>query len=102
VGGRNTLRISPRTSGGGTNGELDDFQVRNLVLRIFGDTSRIELLTSVRFTRVAADAGTVTLRWVVEQTPSLSPVDWRVVSGPVEWTGALTPDQGYFRLSDAP
>ncbi len=100
--GINTLTILPRNSGGGSTGNLDDFQVRNLTLRIAGDPSAIALYTATRITRVAADADTVTLRWVVEQTPGLLPVDWQVVSDPIEWTGELTPANGFFRLREAP
>jgi hypothetical protein len=100
--GLNTLTLSARNASGSTTGSLDDFQVRNLELHLYGTQDLIELITRARFTQVAAGETNVTLRWVVEQTPSLTPVNWQTVSSPVEWTGALTPTNGFFRLRDAP
>lgn len=100
--GLNTLVLSSRDSSGGTTGGLDDFQVRNIWLRLYGVQANINLVTGARFTQVASGQTNVTLRWVVEQSPSLSPVNWQTVSGPIEWTGTLTPTNGFFRLRDAP
>ena len=100
--GRNTLVFSARNSSGGSTGSLDDFQVRNVWLRLYGTQMNINLITCARFTQVAAAQTNVTLRWVVEQTPSLSPVNWQTVSDPVEWTGTLVPTNGFFRLRDVP
>jgi hypothetical protein len=100
--GTNTLVISARNSSGGTTGSLDDFQVRNLWLRLYGPQTNIDLFTRTRFTHIAAGQTNVTLRWVVEQTPSLAPVDWQTVSSPIEWRGVLVPTNGFFRLRDAP
>lgn len=100
--GINQLRLVARTSTGAVTGELDDFQVRNLRLRTYGVQDGIGLLTSTRFTRVDAGATTVTLRWVVEQTPTLSPPVWETVSGPIEWRGAITATNGFYRLRDLP
>jgi hypothetical protein len=100
--GLNTLVISARNSSGGTTGALDDFQVRNISLVVYGAQSSINLLTSTRFTAITAGETNVTLRWVVQQTPSLSPVNWETASSPIEWTGRISPTNGFFRLQDAP
>lgn len=99
--GLNTIVLSSRNSSGGTTGGIDDFQVRNLWLRLLSQTN-LNLITSARFTQIAAGQTNVTLRWVVDQTPSLTPVNWQTVSSPIEWTGTLTPTNGFFRLRDAP
>jgi hypothetical protein len=99
--GLNTLVLSARNSSGGITGSLDDFQVRNVWLRLLSQTN-LNLITSTRFTQIAAGQTNVTLRWVVDQTPSLAPVNWQTVSSPIEWTGTLTPTNGFFRLRDTP
>ena len=100
--GLNTLVLSARNGSGGTTGSLDDFQVRNVWLHLYGVQTSINLITGARFTRIDASETNVTLRWVVEQTPSLAPVNWHVVSDPIGWTGMVTPTNGYFRLRAAP
>ena len=100
--GLNTLVLSARNSTGGTTDGLDDFQVRNISLHLYGAQTNLNLYTGVRFTQVTAGQTNVTLRWVVEQTPSLAPTDWQTVSGPISWTGTLVPTNGFFRLRDAP
>ena len=99
--GLNTLVFSARNTTGGATGSLDDFQVRNVWLRLYGTQTNLDLITGARFTQVAAGQTNGTLRWVVEQTPSLAPLNWQTVSGPVEWTGTLVPTNGFFRLRDA-
>jgi hypothetical protein len=98
--GLNTLMFSARNSSGGTTGSLDDFQIRNVELHLYGTQDFIDLITSTRFTQVVAGETNVTLRWVVQQTPSLHPVAWETVSDPIEWTGVLTPTNGFFRLQE--
>lgn len=100
--GLNTLVLSPRNASGGITGSLDDFQVRNLRLRLYGTPSNLNLITGARFTQLTAGQTNVTLRWVVEQTPTLSPADWQTISGPVEWTGTVTSTNGFYRLRDLP
>lgn len=100
--GINTLLFAARTSGGAVTGALDDFMLRNLVLHIHGGFPAPTVLTSTRFTTVTPGSDTVTLRWLVEQTPTLSPPDWRAVSSPIEWTGEATADDGFFRLREQP
>lgn len=99
--GVNTLVLSARNSSGGTTGSLDDFQVRNVWLRLLSQTN-INLITSVRLTEIVAGQTNATLHWVVDQTPSLMPVNWQTVSGPISWTGTLTATNGFFRLRDTP
>jgi hypothetical protein len=100
--GLNTLVLSARNSSGGTTGALDDFQVRNISLVLYGAQPSINLFTSTRFTTITAGETNVTLRWVVQQTPSLAPITWETVSGPIEWKGTISPTNGFFRLQDAP
>ena len=99
--GVNTLVLSARNASGGITGEVDDFQVRSIWLRWFSQTN-LSLVTSYRFTQIAPGQTNVTLHWVVEQTPSLTPVNWQTVSGPLSWTGTLTPTNGFFRLREGP
>jgi len=100
--GTNTLVFSARNSSGGTTGSLDDFQLRNVWLRLYGPQTNLDLFTRTRFTHISAGQTNVTLRWVVEQTPTVAPVDWQTVSSPIEWKGVLVPTNGFFRLRDAP
>jgi len=100
--GSNTITLAARASNGAVAGQLDDFMVRNLALRFHVDPDVPGVLTSARFTRIERGASTVTLQWVVEQTPTLSPPRWETVSGPIEWTASFTTEEGYFRLRDHP
>ncbi len=100
--GANTFTIAARASNGAASGQLDDFMVRNLALRLLLDPEVHGVHTATRFTRVEAGATTVTLRWVVEQTPTLAPPKWETVSGPIEWTASVTAEEGYFRLNERP
>ncbi len=88
------------TRSGVTTGSLDDVQVRNAQLHLYGTPTDIDLLTSTRFTQVVAGETNATLRWAVQQTPSLDPVAWETVSDPIEWPGILTPTNGFFRLQE--
>ncbi len=99
--GVNTLVISSRDSSGGITGGLDDFQIRNVWLRLYGTQANNNIITAAHFTQVVPGQTNIVLRWVVEQTPWLSPPSWQSVSGPIEWTGALTLTNGFFRLRDA-
>ncbi|MDD2597835.1 MAG: hypothetical protein PHO37_01235 [Kiritimatiellae bacterium] len=99
--GVNTFALIARNSSGGITGGLDDFQVRGISLRLLSQ-SNLNLLTCTRFTQITAGQTEVTLRWVVDQTPSLTPANWQTVSSPIEWTGTLTPTNSFFRLRDAP
>ena len=100
--GANTLTLTARNSSGGTTGELDDLQVRNVSLRFYEPQSKGEIITSTRITQISPGQTNVTLRWVVEQTPSLSPIMWETVSGPIEWTGSITSSNGFYRLREEP
>jgi hypothetical protein len=100
--GENTLTLTARTSSGGVNGALDDFQVRNISLRFYEPQSDGEIFTSTRITQINPGQTNVTLRWVVEQTPSLSPITWETVSSPIEWTGSITSSNGFYRLHEQP
>lgn len=100
--GENTLTLTARNSSGGVSGALDDFQVRNIFLRFYEPQSDGEIITSTRITQISPGQTNVTLRWVVEQTPSLSPIDWETVSEPIEWTGSITSSNGFYRLHEQP
>jgi hypothetical protein len=100
--GENTLTLTARNSSGGVNGALDDFQVRNISLRFYEPPADGEIITSTRITQIAAGQTNVTLHWVVEQTPSLSPITWETVSEPIEWTGSITSSNGFYRLHEQP
>jgi hypothetical protein len=94
--GTNTLLL------GGATGTLDDFQVRNMALRLHGVQADAGIITSAKYTQILPGQTEVTLRWVVQQTPTFSPVTWETVSDPIEWTGAITSSNGFFRLQELP
>lgn len=100
--GENTLTLTARDSSGGVSDALDDFQVRNIYLRFYEPQSDGEIITSTRITQINLGQTNVTLRWVVEQTPSLSPITWETVSSPIEWTGSITSSNGFYRLHEQP
>lgn len=100
--GLNTLTLLPRNSSGGTTGDLDDFQIRNISLRLYDGAAGPGVITGARFTEIVPGQTNVTLRWVVEQTPGLSPVQWETVSSPIEWTGLVEHTNGFYRLRDVP
>lgn len=100
--GLNTLTFSARNSSGGTTGNLDDLQLRNISLRLFDGPAGTGVITGARFTEIVPGQTQVTLRWVVEQTPTLSPAQWEPVSSPIEWTGGLEFTNGFYRLHDVP
>lgn len=100
--GLNTVKIFPRNSSGGTTGNLDDFQIRNVSLALFGSPSLITLSTAARIIQVSSDQTRVTIRWVIEQSPDLSSDHWEPVSSPFEWTADIVPDHGFFRLREVP
>jgi hypothetical protein len=100
--GENILTLTARNSSGGTAGELDDLQVRNITLKFYEPQSKGAIITSTRITQISPGQTTVTLRWVVEQTPSLAPMTWETVSDPIEWTGSITSSNGFYRLGEQP
>jgi hypothetical protein len=100
--GNNILTLAARDDSGRVTGALDDFQVRNVSLRFYEPQTNDEIVTSTRITQINPGQTNVTLRWVVEQTPTLPPTTWETVSSPIEWTGSITSSNGFYRLHELP
>lgn len=101
LAGHNTLRFYARDSAGGTTSGLDDFMIRNLKLNLFNAPGATPS-AQARITSIHKNSdGTVSLQWVVEQSPAVQPAQWQPASDPISgtnWTGQATGAARYYRL----
>lgn len=98
LAGANRLQFFAGNSSGGLTGAIDDYQVRQVRLWTYaaGAASATARITSIR----KLD-DTVSLEWVVEQSPTLAPAQWEAVSTPLSatnWTGPASASPSFYRL----
>jgi len=98
LAGANRLQFFARNSSGGLTGAIDDYQIRQARLWTYaaGAASATARITSIKKLE-----DTVSLEWVVEQSPSLTPAQWEAVSAPLSatnWTGPAAASPSFYRL----